>query len=99
LTATAGSGSDHYHFALMGVPYVFFFTGTHACYHATCDTVDLINFPDYVKITRTIARLTWTISQADTNPRSDFVMQVGLQEVDTSDWQHFQDFVDHKVTP
>ncbi len=35
--------SDHYNFALSGIPVVFFFSGLHEDYHRTTDTVEKIN--------------------------------------------------------
>lgn len=46
--------SDHYSYALKGIPVAFFFTGTHADYHANTDTVDKILFPKLVRITQLI---------------------------------------------
>lgn len=71
-TSSAGGGSDHYHFALSGVPYVFFHTGIPPCFHATCDTVEKIHAKQYAQITQTVARFMWTLAQADQSPRSDF---------------------------
>ncbi len=42
--------SDHYSYASKGIPIAFFFTGTHADYHANTDTVDKIIFPKLVRI-------------------------------------------------
>lgn len=71
-TFSAGGGSDHYPFAMSGVPYVFFHTPGSPCYHATCDTADKIHYTEYEKITRAVARLVWTVSQASGSPRDDF---------------------------
>ena len=46
--------SDHYSYASKGIPAAFFFTGTHADYHANTDTVDKILFPKLVRITQLI---------------------------------------------
>jgi hypothetical protein len=46
--------SDHYNYASHGIPAVFFFTGTHADYHANTDTVDKILFPKLLKVARLI---------------------------------------------
>lgn len=94
-TQSAGSGSDHYHFALSQVPYVFFHTGISACYHATCDTVEKIYYPEYAKITRAIAHFMWTLSQSDQSPRSDFVAPTSCAALDT-DWKAFQLYWDHQ---
>lgn len=37
--------SDHYSYALKGIPIIFYFTGLHADYHRPSDTVDKIIFP------------------------------------------------------
>lgn len=46
--------SDHYSYAVKGVPAAFFFTGPHADYHANTDTVDKILFPKLARITQLI---------------------------------------------
>ncbi len=71
ITDDAGSGSDHYPFALKGVPHVFFFTGFHDCYHATCDSVDRFNLNTYADITRMVVSFFWHIAQVDENPRKN----------------------------
>jgi len=46
------SRSDHYPFAIKGVPMVLFNTGEQPDYHTTNDTWDRINYPKIEKITR-----------------------------------------------
>jgi hypothetical protein len=46
------SRSDHYPFAIKGVPMVLFNTGEHPDYHTANDTWDRINYPKIEKITR-----------------------------------------------
>src|SRR5262245_6732412 len=48
------SRSDHYPFAIKGVPMVLFNTGEHLDYHTANDTWDRINYPKIEKITRLI---------------------------------------------
>ncbi|HEY0194966.1 MAG TPA: M20/M25/M40 family metallo-hydrolase [Kofleriaceae bacterium] len=38
-----GVGSDHEAFCAAGIPYVFFWTPDHRCYHAACDTADKLD--------------------------------------------------------
>jgi hypothetical protein len=38
-----GAGSDHEAFCRAGVPYVFFWTPDHRCYHARCDTTERLD--------------------------------------------------------
>jgi hypothetical protein len=98
-TSSAGGGSDHYHFALAGVPYVFFHTGLSPCFHATCDTIEKIHGKQYAQITRAVARFLWTIAQADQSPRSDFKAPTSTCSAAAA-WSspfHFQTSVDHTL--
>lgn len=97
VTNSAGSGSDHYNFALEGVPYVFFHTGLSACFHTTCDTAEKIHYPQLTKITRAIARFLWSIAQSDQSPRTDFVSPTQSVAVDLTDWRVFTDQQDHAL--
>ena len=42
--------SDHYNYALQGVPIAFFFTGLHGDYHQRTDEAEFIDYPHYAKI-------------------------------------------------
>ncbi len=42
--------SDHYNYALQGVPIAFFFTGLHGDYHQRSDEPEFIDYPHYAKI-------------------------------------------------
>jgi hypothetical protein len=46
--------SDHYNYALQGVPIAFFFTGLHGDYHQKTDEAEFIDYPHYAKITNYI---------------------------------------------
>jgi hypothetical protein len=46
--------SDHYNYALQGVPIAFFFTGLHGDYHQRTDEPEYIDYPHYAKITNYI---------------------------------------------
>lgn len=56
------SRSDHYNFALKGIPVIFYFNGTHADYHQTTDTPDKINFPLLEKRSKLIFATAWQIA-------------------------------------
>ncbi len=43
--------SDHYNYALQGVPIAFFFTGLHGDYHQRTDEAEFIDYPHYARIT------------------------------------------------
>jgi hypothetical protein len=49
--------SDHYNYALQGVPIAFFFTGLHGDYHQRTDEPEFIDYPHYAAITNYIRDL------------------------------------------
>ncbi|PYR04106.1 MAG: peptidase M28 [Acidobacteria bacterium] len=63
------SRSDHYPFAVKGVPMVMFNTGEHPDYHTANDTWDRINYPKIEKITRLIYLSTKDLANAAARPK------------------------------
>ena len=63
------SRSDHYPFAVKGVPMVFFNTGEHPDYHTAQDTWDRINYPKMEKITRLVYQSARNVADAAARPR------------------------------
>ncbi len=63
--------SDHYNFAKKGIPAVFFFSGVHADYHRTTDTIDKIMFGKMEKIAKLIFYTTWELANRDERIRVD----------------------------
>lgn len=59
--------SDYYPFCAAGIPMVSFFTHDPACYHASCDTVDKIDFTSMAKIAKIGADLTAGLADATTD--------------------------------
>ncbi len=57
--------SDHYNFARLGIPSIFFFNGTHPDYHRPSDTVEKINFEKMEAIGRHIFHLAWELGTRD----------------------------------
>jgi peptidase M28-like protein len=49
--------SDHYNYALQGVPIAFFFTGLHGDYHQRTDEPQYIDYPHYTRIANFIRDL------------------------------------------
>jgi hypothetical protein len=45
-------GSDFAPFCTAGIPFTFFWTPDHRCYHETCDTIDRIDLPHMVDIAK-----------------------------------------------
>ncbi len=58
--------SDHYNFALKGVPVIFFFNGEHEDYTKPTDTADKINYPLLAKRTKLIFATAWYLANSPT---------------------------------
>jgi Zn-dependent M28 family amino/carboxypeptidase len=54
--------SDHYNFAKLGIPSVFFFSGVHADYHRPTDTMDKIDFDRMRYLTEYILYTSWELA-------------------------------------
>jgi hypothetical protein len=63
--------SDHWNFGRLGVPFVFFFNGTHPDYHRPSDEVDKIEFEALKKRTQLLYALTVMLSNSDERPEVD----------------------------
>jgi Zn-dependent M28 family amino/carboxypeptidase len=50
--------SDHYNYALQGVPIAFFWTGLHGDYHQMSDEPEFIDYPHYASIANYLKELT-----------------------------------------
>lgn len=59
--------SDHYSYASKGIPVAFFFTGTHADYHANTDSVDKIIFPKLVRVAQLIYETGFSLANSDSS--------------------------------
>jgi Zn-dependent M28 family amino/carboxypeptidase len=57
--------SDHYNFAKNNIPVIFYFTGVHADYHKSTDTVDKIDFNKMEKITKLVFFTAWTLANRE----------------------------------
>ena len=58
-------GSDFAPFCALGVPYTFFWTPDHKCYHEKCDTVDRIDLPHMVDIASLAGALVQALGDTD----------------------------------
>lgn len=63
------SRSDHFPFAIKGVPMVLFNTGEHPDYHTANDTWDRINYPKMEKIVRLVYLAARDLADGPTRPR------------------------------
>lgn len=63
--------SDHFHYAVNGIPITFWFTGTHEDYHGAGDHPDKIDYQKMEKITRTIFLTMWELTDLKERPKID----------------------------
>lgn len=70
--------SDHFNFARLEIPSVFFFAGVHEDYHRPSDTVEKIDTDKSARVARLIFHATQEIANATERPRWD---PAGLEEV------------------
>lgn len=57
--------SDHYNFAQMNIPVIFYFNGSHADYHRTTDTADKIDFELLALRTKLVFYTAWEIANRE----------------------------------
>jgi len=53
--------SDHFNYALKGIPIIFYTDGDHEDYHKVTDHTEKIDFENMLKITRTIYAMAWEL--------------------------------------
>ncbi len=63
--------SDHFHYAVNGIPITFWFTGVHEDYHQPGDHPDKIDYAKMEKITRTIFLTMWELTDLKERPKVD----------------------------
>jgi hypothetical protein len=61
--------SDHYNFAVKGVPVLFFTSGTHADYHQPTDGADRIDAEKASRLVRLVFQVTAAVANAAQRPR------------------------------
>jgi hypothetical protein len=72
--------SDHYNFAVNGIPAVFFFNGVHRDYHQAGDHPDKIDYARMEKITRTIFLTMWELGDLKERPKVDKELPAELRQ-------------------
>lgn len=60
--------SDHYNFAKVGIPIVFFTTGLHPDYHRPTDTPDKIDYKEMMIVTKTVSAVGWVLANQEGRP-------------------------------
>ncbi|MDQ3130042.1 MAG: M28 family peptidase, partial [Acidobacteriota bacterium] len=63
--------SDHYNYAVNGIPIAFWFDGVHEDYHQASDSADKIDYEKMEKVTRTIFLTLWEITDLKERPKVD----------------------------
>ena len=68
-SSKAISGSDHVPFYQKELPVLGFFTGLHADYHRTTDTVEKCNNEGSAQICKLVYKVAWTLAERDQRPK------------------------------
>ncbi len=58
-------GSDFQPFCTLGVPYTFFWTPDHRCYHEKCDTIERIDMPHLIDIAKLAGALVRDLGETE----------------------------------
>jgi Zn-dependent M28 family amino/carboxypeptidase len=61
--------SDHYNFALKGVPVLFFTSGTHSDYHQPTDATDRIDTEKATRLVRLVFHVSAAVANAHQRPQ------------------------------
>ncbi len=57
--------SDHFNYALQGIPIIFYTDGEHEDYHKVTDHVEKIDFENLLKISRTVYAMAWELGNGN----------------------------------
>ena len=63
--------SDHYNYALWGIPILFWFDGVHEDYHRVGDEVEKIDFQKMEMVARTVYATAWEVGNKKNRPKVD----------------------------
>jgi len=63
--------SDHFNYAMNGIPIAFWFDGVHEDYHQASDTADKIDYDKMQKVSRTIFLTMWELANITQRPQID----------------------------
>jgi hypothetical protein len=63
--------SDHFHYAVNGIPITFWFDGVHEDYHQASDSPDKIDYQKMEKVARTIFLTMWQLTDLKERPKVD----------------------------
>ena len=74
--------SDHFHYAVNGIPVAFWFAGVHEDYHQPGDHPDKIDYEKLEKVTRTIFLTLWELAELKERPAVDKQLPKELMQRD-----------------
>ena len=63
--------SDHFHYAVNGIPIAFWFDGVHEDYHQASDHADKIDYTKMEKVSRTVFLTMWKLAALPQRPAID----------------------------
>jgi hypothetical protein len=63
--------SDHFHYAVNGIPIAFWFDGVHEDYHQPSDSPEKIDYEKMEKVARTIFLTMWELTDLKERPKID----------------------------
>lgn len=72
--------SDHFNYALNGIPVVFWFDGVHEDYHQAGDEPEKIDYNKMQSVTRTIFLTMWEIADLKERPKVDKELPAELRQ-------------------
>lgn len=72
--------SDHFNYAVRGIPIVFFFDGVHEDYHQPSDTPEKIDYRKLERVTRTVFVLASELANAPRRPAVDKKLPTEMRE-------------------
>ncbi|HYN84727.1 MAG TPA: M20/M25/M40 family metallo-hydrolase [Pyrinomonadaceae bacterium] len=72
--------SDHFNYALRGIPIVFFFDGIHEDYHQPSDSPEKLDYRKLERVARTIFVLASEVANAPQRPAIDKKLPVEMRE-------------------
>ena len=72
--------SDHFHYAVNGIPIAFWFDGVHEDYHQPSDSPEKIDYEKMEKVARTIFLTMWELTDLKERPKIDKQLPPELKE-------------------
>lgn len=71
--------SDHFNYAMHGIPILFWFDGVHEDYHRVGDEVQKIDFQKMEKVARTVYATAWEVANRKDRPKVDMPLPDNLR--------------------